>query len=135
MVPILRAVLDRLEATDDELERERIWLSDPCWGLAAPDIEVHVPVLDLPVFHGRDGMMEFWRHWFQIWESYVFEVVSHRDLGGGAILTEIHIRARGHSGVPVETNVFEVRRVRDGLLRSVEVFGSERAAERAIRRT
>lgn len=132
VVPVLKAVLEQLEATDDETERERIWLSDPCWSLVSADVEIRVPILDLPVFRGREGVMDFWRHWFDTWDAYVFEAVRHRDLGAGAILTEIRIRARGRGGVPVETNAFEVRRVRDGLLVSLEVFGSERAAVRAV---
>ena len=138
VVPVLRALLERLERADLG-EREEIWLSDPAWSLVAPEVEIRAtgpggaPVLDLPVFRGREGVMDFWRRWFELWESYSFSVVGQRDLGGNAILTEIEIQAVGRGGIPVDQHLFEIRRVRNDLIVSLEVFGSERAATRAVR--
>ena len=134
LVPVVRDVVERWQRADargrEQLGRDEVVLS-----LLAPDIEIRVHVFDLEdTFRGRDGWIEFWRRWLEIWETYTYEVAELRDLGGGTTLAQIHVHARGRGGIPVEGTTFELYRVRDGLLASWEGFPAERAALDAAQR-
>jgi hypothetical protein len=129
LVPVVREVVERWQNADargrEQLARDEVVLS-----LLAPDIEIRVHVFDLDVdtFRGRDGWIEFWRRWLEIWETYTYEVAELRDLGGGTTLAQMHLHARGRAGIPVEGTTFELYGVRDGLVASWQGFPSEQAA-------
>jgi hypothetical protein len=134
VVPIVRESVERWQGADAR-EREQLARADLPWSLLAPDIEirVHVLSLDMDAFRGWDGWNEYWGHWLEMWEMYTYEVKELRDLGGGTTLAQMHLRARGRGGIPVEGTTFELYRVRGALIVSWEVFQSEREAVEAAR--
>ena len=83
------------------------------------------------VAHGLYGLALFWREWVEAWESYVYEMREYRDLGDW-VLTINDAKARGRGGIPVETPVFQLWRVRDGKIVAVRLFGSETEALKAV---
>jgi ketosteroid isomerase-like protein len=62
------------------------------------------PMLDLAeVYHGHDGVREFWRGWLAAWEEIDFEVVEIRELPPDRVVTVFQQRNRGRgSGIWIE---------------------------------
>ena len=132
MVLFLREFVERWQRADT-VERDHLFLDDPVGSRVSPDIECRFPAgLDFNDYRGWEGLAEFWTQWLDMWEMYTFEVERHQDLGDGVILTVARVHARGRGGVPVDAKTFELRRVRDSLIVSWEVFGSEQEALRAV---
>jgi ketosteroid isomerase-like protein len=69
------------------------------------------------LYYGRDGAVSFNEHWLSQFSELNFDVVSVEELEDGVVL--IHVRLRGvgtASGAAVERDVFELVRMRDGLV-------------------
>jgi hypothetical protein len=132
VVPVVRALLERWELAGAG-ERTRIALDDRALSHYAPDIELRAHG-GPGSFAGRgwDSVIQLCAAWYAAWDSYVYEVEEHRDVGRGEILTVTQVRAVGRGGIAVEMTGFEIRRARAGLIVSWEMFISERDALRAI---
>lgn len=70
------------------------------------------------LYHGRDGLVRFNEEWIGQWSEPNFDVVSVEELEeGGVLLIHLDLRGRGHtSGVDVAMDIFELVRLRDGLV-------------------
>ena len=64
-------------------------------------------------FRGIEGLLDFWRDWAGLWESYVYTVRSYEEVGP-YVLTTSDVRARGRGGINVEMSTFQLWEVRDG---------------------
>jgi ketosteroid isomerase-like protein len=71
-----------------------------------------------PLYHGRDGLVRFNEEWISQWNEPSFDVVSVEELQErGVLLIHLDLRGRGHtSGVDVEMDIFELVRLREGLV-------------------
>ena len=69
------------------------------------------------LYHGRDGAVRFNEHWLSQFSELNFDVFSAEELEPGVIFIHVHLRGIGvTSGVGVERDVFELVRMRDGLV-------------------
>ena len=86
-------------------------------------------VPDAAVYHGREGVMEFWRTWFETMENFRLEVEETLDLGDGRVLLVTRASGSGKdSGVPVEARFAQVWEIRDGLAVRAQMYASREAA-------
>ena len=83
-----------------------------------PDIE--------PVYRGHDGLRRFWATFVEPWECIVLDVAEVLGESGttedGRMLTHSRFRARGREGIELDLEVFQLFRVRNGLLVEFRVF-------------
>ena len=129
LIPTIRAYVERLGPTPEPDAVLAVWAEDPSWRHVHPEAEWEVAgfaPLDTKVA-GPIGIARWWADWTEAWESYVYRVVEHRDLGDW-VLTLVDVRARGRGGIPVETHTFEIRGFRDGQVAICRVCSSEREA-------
>jgi ketosteroid isomerase-like protein len=70
------------------------------------------------LYHGRDGLLRFNEEWIGQWSEPSFDVVSVEELDErGVLLIGLNLRGRGRtSGVEVEMGIFELVRMREGLV-------------------
>jgi ketosteroid isomerase-like protein len=70
------------------------------------------------LYHGRDGVVRFNELWIGQWSELNFEVVSVEEPGErGVLLIHLNLRGIGRtSGVFVEMDIFQLVRMRDGLV-------------------
>ena len=80
-------------------------------------------------YHGHDGVREWWADLNGTWDEFTVQYEDSRELDDGALLVNIHWRARGRGGHPVvEGPSVVVFRFRDGKVLSAHVFVDERRA-------
>ncbi len=82
--------------------------------------------------HGHDGVRRWWDNWFEAFPDYNIEVVEARDFGDAVVAT---LRAHGHgagSELPLEDNVWNASRWRDGKCVWWQVFDTETDAIEAV---
>lgn len=98
-------------------------------GYVDPEVEWHSLVLEIEgVFHGHEGVREWWtglRSVFPDWQPSIVEV---RDLGEHVI---IHARALGSgagSGVGIDDDFWQVARFREGRIVWYRAVRTEREA-------
>jgi ketosteroid isomerase-like protein len=97
----------------------------PSRELLPPDVE--------PVFHGHDGMRQLWRYWLDAFEDIRWEPEEILDLGDAFLVAG---RQSGHgsgSGVAVSVPVFQLFRLRRGLVVRQEDFMDRAKALEAAR--
>ena len=69
------------------------------------------------VYHGREGLVRFNEQWISQWREPNFDVVSVEELKPGVFLTQLDLRGIGRtSGAEVKMGLFELVRMRDGLV-------------------
>ena len=86
----------------------------PSSDLIAPDQDA--------VFYGHDGYLRMWRTWLDAFEDLRFEPEEFLDLGDTLLVTA---EVRGHgsgSGVAVSERVFQLFKLRRGLVVKQEDF-------------
>jgi ketosteroid isomerase-like protein len=83
------------------------------------------------VFHGHEGMREFWSLWRTEVDDFWAESDEIRDLGGERVLHLAHIQFRGRaSGIMVESHLALVVTIRDGkIVRSEDYLSHKEAPE------
>ena len=134
MVPVIRDGLGHIVDWSDTDAVVAAMAQDPNVRPMHPDVEWDASAIGVfNVTHGLYGLALFWREWVELWESYVYEMREYRDLGDW-VLTINEAKARGRGGIPVETPVFQLWRVRDGKIIAVRLFGSETEALKAVER-
>jgi hypothetical protein len=83
------------EAFDGFLRREPSWGQD----LLAPDVvwdSTNTQIFDLDrVYHGPEGVREFWREWLEAWETVQFEYELVE--AGDRVVALIDQKMRGRS--------------------------------------
>ena len=132
MVPIIREFVEGITEWADTDAVVAAAATDPMVRPMHPDVEWDASAIGVfGVGHGLYGLALFWNEWVEMWESYVYEMREYRDLGDW-VLTVNDARARGRGGIPVETPVFQIWKVRDGKIVIVRLFGSEAEALKAV---
>lgn len=132
LVPPTRAMVERI---GDDPQRATVlaaWAEDPAWQHVHPEIEWDVSAGGVlgGKARGAREMALWWAEWVEVWASYVYRVVEHRDLGDW-VLTSADVRARGRDGVPIEMRIFQLWQVRDGRIAAYRAFFSEQEALQA----
>ena len=85
------------------------------------------------VFHGHEGMREFWSLWRTEVDDFGVESYEIRDLGGERVLHLAHIQFRGRaSGIMVESQLALVVTLRDGKIVRSEDYLSHKQALIAV---
>jgi ketosteroid isomerase-like protein len=83
-------------------------------------------------FVGREGLQQALDELLEGFEQVRFLPESYDDLGGGVVLARTRWVGRGvASGAPVDAPVWHVWTIEDGLVTSLGVHPSERAAQAA----
>jgi ketosteroid isomerase-like protein len=93
------------------------------------EIEWHIarvapPMTDFePVYHGHEGVRDFWRQWLAAWETASFEYEDFIE-AGDSVVTILSQRMRGRrSGVELEWNSYaQVWTLLEGKIVRVEFF-------------
>ena len=100
-IAVLRRDLPRWRASHPE-ERRSLWLADPALSLVSPEIEWQSPGggNEAAVYHGWQGINDYFTEWLEAWESYTYEVVSQRQLGSGRVLSVLRLRAQARRATP-----------------------------------
>ncbi|MEA2140153.1 MAG: uncharacterized protein QOC91_252 [Solirubrobacteraceae bacterium] len=85
------------------------------------------------VYHGHDGIKQFFRAWLAPFESYYAHAQEFVD-AGEAVLVQIRQGGRGkQSGADVQMPPYlQVYRLRDGLAVRIEVYSERAAALKAV---
>jgi ketosteroid isomerase-like protein len=111
---------------------------DALLAVVHPDAEAR-PILGAnigaSVYHGHDGLREWFRDLHQEWEAFETRVVRIDERGDRALLTiDIHARGRA-SGVVIEGDLYHLVQIRDGLIVRLEAFRDQAAAMKALEAT
>ena len=78
--------------------------------------------IGVSVYHGRDGLREWFRDLHQEWEAFETRVKRIDEQGGSALLTiDVHARGRA-SGVVIDDALYHLVEVRDGMIQRLEAF-------------
>lgn len=94
-----------------------------------PDVEVH-PALE-PVeqvgrsrgaWRGREQVTKFFHDLDDTWEQVTVQVEDAVKAGGDRVVATEKWRVRGRNGIQVDTRLFEVYTLRDGLISRVDGF-------------
>jgi uncharacterized protein YjlB len=101
-----------VEAYDRAGVEEVVNVLDPALS-AAIHADVEWDMGPAGVNRGYEGLMDYWRDWIALWESYVYEMRSYEDLGEH-VLTVVDVRARGRQGIEVGMRVFQAWEVHHG---------------------
>jgi ketosteroid isomerase-like protein len=103
-----------------------------------PDAEAR-PILGanigVSVYHGRDGLREWFTDLHQEWETFQTRVTRIDERGDRAVLT-IDVYARGRaSGAVIEGDLYHLVELRDGMILRLEAFRDKDAAMQALEAT
>ena len=104
---------------------------DGLLALMDPEVELKARFMEMEgsaSFRGHSGVREWWNRLLTIFPDFRVEVVEIRDFGGRVIAA---LRVKGHgldSGVPIDQDVWQASRVRDGKVTWWQNFESEAAA-------
>jgi ketosteroid isomerase-like protein len=111
--------------------------SDPesFFSVCHPEIEWDVSrfMPEPRVYHGHEGVREFWRGWAGTWEDFDFVLEQAIDAGGDEVVANVRQSGRGRgSGVTVELHFGQLWTVRDGMIMRLRAFPSLREALEAV---
>jgi ketosteroid isomerase-like protein len=125
-VEIVRRVSDAFAAGD----------LDTVIALVSPEIEwdfSHVDTwLEEQVYHGYDGIAEFFSKWLGEWDDYRFEVEDIID-AGDRVVAIVRDEGRGKSsGIKLERRHAEVWTVHDGKVIRIEPYDHKSEALAAV---
>ena len=85
------------------------------------------------VYRGHEGMREFWNLWRTEVDDFWTDAEEIRDLGDDRVLYLGHIRFRGPaSGIVVESQLANVKTLRDGKIVRSEDYLSHKEALEAV---
>ena len=86
-----------------------------------------------PVYHGHEGVRNFWRTWFEAWEAVDFQYREFID-AGEHVVTILSQRMRGRtSGVELEWDSYaQVWTLRRGKVVRVQFFANREEALEVI---
>jgi ketosteroid isomerase-like protein len=112
---------------------------DALFALYDPDLVYdpgHAGPIELrDLYHGHDGIRQFFRQWMEPFESFDAHAETFIDAGDDVVVV-VGIRRSGHgqaSGAEVEMPVFwNVCTIRNGLVIHIEVFQTKAEALEAV---
>ena len=111
-VELARSLYESVQQGDYERPFE-VFDTDVIW-----DVRLHLPDL-ARLYHGHDGIREFWRQWLAAWETLEFNLVAVEDRPD-LVIFEVKQRNRGRrSGAVVDFHYFQVFMIRDGKVTAV----------------
>jgi ketosteroid isomerase-like protein len=85
------------------------------------------------IYHGHDGVRQFWRGWGGTWVDFHAEIEQAIDAGGDEVVVQIRNTGRGRtSGAPVELLFGQVWTVRDGKITRLRSFPTFEEALEAV---
>ena len=91
--------------------------------------------IGVSVYHGRDGLRDWFEDLHQEWEAFETRVVRIDEFGDRALLTiDVHARGRA-SGVVIEGELYHLVELRDGMIMRLEAFRDRDAAIAALEAT
>jgi ketosteroid isomerase-like protein len=101
--------------------------SDPETFLSICDPEIERDMsrfmADGRVYHGHDGVREFWRGWAGTWEDFDAAIEQAIDAGGDEVVIGTHNAGRGRgSRIAVEMSFGQVWTVKDGRIVRLRSF-------------
>ena len=74
-------------------------------------------------YHGPDGVRRWWAQFLEVMDTVNLDASSFEDLGGGRVIVEFEIRARGQvSGIEATQPAVAVATVAEGKLLRLEFF-------------
>jgi ketosteroid isomerase-like protein len=84
------------------------------------------------LYHGHDGVGQFFRKWLAPFVSYYAHAEGYIDTGEAVVVRCRQGRRGRHSAVEVEMPYCQVYRLRDGRAVRIEVYNDEREALKAV---
>jgi ketosteroid isomerase-like protein len=88
--------------------------------------------IGVSVYYGRDGLQEWFRDLHQEWEAFETRVTHIDDRGERALCTiQIHARGRA-SGIVIDSELYHLLELRDGMILRLEAFDDRDAAMMAL---
>jgi ketosteroid isomerase-like protein len=86
------------------------------------------------VYHGHEGVLTYWRRWFEAWDDLEFEIEDVRETGDEVVVLIRNQRQRGRStgiwtDLPPYAQVFTMR---DGRLVRWRTFPDQESALEAV---
>ncbi len=83
------------------------------------------------IYHGHDGVLQWFVDWRREWSDYVMEVESYEDLGDQVLTIERNRATGKRSGVAVDMRTTSLWTLRDGKVIRWEGFPTEGEARNA----
>jgi ketosteroid isomerase-like protein len=83
------------------------------------------------VFHGHEGMRDWWRQMDEAWEDWSTEIGEIRDLGD-TLIVDCVVRLRARAGMAFEASFVQVMTIRDGLVVRSDDYLDRAAGLKAI---
>ena len=89
----------------------------PWWALWHPECVLREmsEVPDAATYHGRDGVVSWMRRLSELFDEFRFtpvEIIEGRD----GVFVSVNNRGRSKMGVELEVRIYQVLRVRDGMI-------------------
>ena len=105
---------------------------DAVLSLHHPEVDVRAAQwMNVGIFHGREGFLEWARNWEEAWESLAWDVLSVEAVGERHIVAKVRISGKGRgSGIEIDHEAGWVVDVRDDLAIYLEVTLDEESARR-----
>ena len=83
------------------------------------------------IYHGHDGVLQWFVDWRREWSDYVMEVENYEDLGDQVLTIERNRATGKRSGVAVDMRTTSLWTLRDGKVIRWEGFPGEEEARKA----
>ncbi|MCW3032486.1 MAG: hypothetical protein JWM60_831 [Solirubrobacterales bacterium] len=102
--------------------------------LVAPDVvfSSRPDQPDVRDYNGYDGMLQASAEWLEAWDAHTMEAARVWP-AGDFVLVAVRESGRGRmSGVPLETESIFVYKLSQARIVSIQIFGSEREALKAV---
>ena len=105
--------------------------SDAAAEILDPDVQIHPAIVGGPenvVYHGRDGMRQFWTDVDAAWAEFRIEPEEFRELDKGIlVLGRAFARSQG-SGIGLDQGAGWIARLREGRIVEFQSFSSKEDA-------
>ncbi len=109
--------------------------SDAAAEILDPSIQIHPAIVGGPesvVYHGRDGMQQFWADVDTAWAEFRIAPEEFRELDGVVlVLGRAFARGRG-SGIGLDQGAAWIARLREGRIVEFQSFTSKEEALEAV---
>jgi ketosteroid isomerase-like protein len=94
-------------------------------------IEEMAEVPDTDVYRGRDGVVRYFRQLDEMWDAVSYTTEELLD-GPDGVLSATDIRGRSKSGIDAKLRVYQVYRVREGMIAFATAYSSREPALAAV---
>ena len=128
-VHVVRCLLEQSDDPLALLARGELH-SHPSLELFHPDVEVE-ELADVPGarrYRGRDGVVCYFEELEQLWERVVYRAREFIAVGDDAVVVDCELTGRSRAGVDATMTIYQVYRVRDGMIAWATAFLERDAA-------